>query len=120
MAKHRRRRKDMQQEIVTPKYSTTQGGTLTGEHIEVGYYRMPGGTGAKPHQHPNEQIVCILEGRLKYRIGDEEGIAEGGDVLHMPPNVEHETQALEEVVFVSSKNLVQGVGSRIGSIPVEG
>jgi quercetin dioxygenase-like cupin family protein len=73
---------------------------------------MAKGTGADAHAHPNEQIIYLLEGKLRARVGNEERIVEPGDVIHVPPNVEHEVRALEDSAFVSSKNLVDGKGSR--------
>jgi quercetin dioxygenase-like cupin family protein len=103
---------DLAQEVISPHYSTATGGTVTGEVIEVGRYRMAGGTGADPHRHPNEQIIYVLEGRLRARVGEEERIVTPGDVIHVPPNVVHEIRALEDSLFLSSKNLVDGKGSR--------
>ena len=99
-------------EVISPHYSTATGGTITGAVIEVGRYRMAGGTGADPHKHPNEQIVYLLQGRLRAHVGGEEQIVEAGEVIHVPPNVVHEIRALEDSVFLSSKNLVGGKGSR--------
>jgi quercetin dioxygenase-like cupin family protein len=98
-------------EVISPHYSTATGGTVTGSIIEVGRYRMAGGTGAEPHKHPNEQIIYLLKGRLRARVGDEERTVEAGEVIHVPPNVVHEVRALEDSVFLSSKNLVDGKGS---------
>ena len=99
-------------EVISPHYSTATGGTVTGSIIEVGRYRMAGGTGADPHAHPNEQIIYVLNGRLRARVGDEERIVEAGEIIHVPPNVVHEIRALEDSAFLSSKNLVDGKGSR--------
>ena len=99
-------------EVISPHYSTATGGTVTGAIIEVGRYRMAGGTGADPHEHPNEQIIYLLNGRLRAHVGDEEQIVEAGEVIHVPPNVVHEIRAIEDSVFLSSKNLVDGEGSR--------
>ncbi len=103
---------ELTDEVISPHYSTATGGTVTGEVIEVGRYRMAKGTGADPHKHPNEQIIYLLEGKLKARVGGEERIVEPGEVIHIPPNVVHEIRALEPTVFLSSKNLVDGKGSR--------
>lgn len=103
---------DLPQEVISPHYSTATGGTVTGEVIEVGRYRMARGTGAEAHRHPNEQIIYVLEGRLRARVGDDERVVASGDVVHIPPNVVHEIRALEDSLFLSSKNLVDGKGSR--------
>jgi quercetin dioxygenase-like cupin family protein len=99
-------------EVISPHYSTATGGTVTGAVIEVGRYRMAGGTGADPHTHPNEQIIYVLQGRLRARVGGEERVVGVGEVVHVPPNIEHEIRALEDSMFLSSKNLVDGKGSK--------
>ncbi len=103
---------DLNDEVISPHYSTATGGTVTGAVIEVGRYRMAKGTGADPHKHPNEQIIYLLEGKLQARVGDEERTVGPGEVIHVPPNVVHEVRALEHSLFLSSKNLVDGKGSR--------
>lgn len=110
------------QETVSPHYSTAAGGTVTGEVIEVGKYGMKKGTGADSHRHPNEQIVYVLRGKLRVRIENEERILGPGDVAHFPSNIVHEVRALEDSEFLSSKNLVDGKGSRgwSAAAPVHG
>ena len=99
----------MTPELVTPDYSTAAGGTIRGEKIEVGCYRYPPGTGAKPHAHPNEQMICVLEGRLRCRIGPEERVLGPGEVMHIPAMVEHEVTALAEAVrVIFCKDVVPG------------
>lgn len=100
------------QETISPHYSTAAGGTVTGDVIEVGKYRMAKGTGADPHRHPNEQIVYVLRGKLRVRVEQEERTLEPGDVVHFPSNIIHEVRALEDSEFLSSKNLVEGKGSK--------
>ncbi|HLW46305.1 MAG TPA: cupin domain-containing protein [bacterium] len=99
-------------EVISPHYSTATGGTVTGAVIEVGRYRMAAGTGAEPHKHPNEQIIYILQGRLRVRVAGEQRVVGVGEAVHFPPNVEHEVRALEDSLFLSSKNLVDGKGSK--------
>lgn len=100
------------QETISPHYSTAFGGTVTGAKIEVGLYRMAAGTGADPHKHPNEQIIYVLSGRLRARVGNEEAEAVPGSVIHVPSDVVHEVRALEDSMFLSSKDLVEGRGSK--------
>lgn len=99
------------QETISPHYSTAFGGTVTGAKIEVGLYRMQAGTGADPHRHPNEQIIYVLSGLLRARVGSEEAEVGAGSVIHVPPDVVHEIRAIENSAFLSSKDLVEGKGS---------
>ncbi len=103
---------ELPSETISPHYSTAAGGTVTGAKIEVGLYRMPAGTGAAPHRHPNEQIVYILRGRVRARIGQQAQEVSAGGVIHIPADTAHEIHALEDTQFISSKDLVEGKGSK--------
>ena len=80
--------------------------TIRGKRIEMSYYRYPAGTVKKPHTHPEEQIVAILKGRMRYRVKGEEKILGPGEAVHIPANVEHDNSAVDgEVEFISCKDL---------------
>lgn len=93
--------------LIAPGYSTAHGPTITGKELEMGYYTEPKGTGAKPHHHPSEQIILVLSGRLRMRIGSETREIGPGEVALVPGDREHEQQALEDGTrFVSFKEAV--------------
>ena len=48
-----------------PDYSSVEGGCVEGDRMIVALMRMPAGTGAEAHSHPNEQWIYILEGHLQ-------------------------------------------------------
>jgi quercetin dioxygenase-like cupin family protein len=55
------------------------------------------------HSHENEQFTYILEGALRFWIGDdekEEVVVGAGEVLHIPSNVFHKAEALEDTLDV--------------------
>jgi len=55
------------------------------------------------HQHENEQLTYILEGALRFWIGEdekEERVIRAGEVLHIPSNVWHKAEALEDTLDV--------------------
>ena len=55
------------------------------------------------HHHENEQLTYILEGALRFRLGDnldEEVVVSAGEVLHIPSNYPHEAEALEDTLDV--------------------
>lgn len=100
---------NMERTVVSPHYSTATGPTIKGAKIEVGRYRYAAGTGANPHRHPEEQVITILEGRLRIRVGTEERIVGPGEAVHIPPNVEHEAWTVDgEAEVLSCKNIVAG------------
>ncbi len=54
------------------------------------------------HAHENEQFACVISGELRFGIGPEgsderyEVTVGPGDVLHLPANVQHSADALED------------------------
>ena len=48
------------------------------------------------HAHDSEQMTFVLEGSLKFVIAGEETIVREGEVLHIPPNVPHQCEALDD------------------------
>jgi quercetin dioxygenase-like cupin family protein len=94
----------MPEPVVAPGHSTAYGPTITGKELEIGYYTEPKGSGAKPHHHPSEQIIMVLKGKLRMRIGNEVGDLGPGEAALIPGNQEHEQMALEDGTrFVSFK-----------------
>ena len=103
----------IEKEFVTPQHSTAYGALASGESIEVGYLSFTAGEGAEPHQHPHEQIMVVLTGRVRARLGDEEQELGPGSGFHAPPNLLHGVTAIEDTEVISCKNIVGGVGHRI-------
>jgi quercetin dioxygenase-like cupin family protein len=77
----------------------------------VGLMRMPAGTGAAPHSHPNEQWIYILEGTFVAQIGDTAVEAKPGSVIYVPANVVHSGKATadRDVVFFTVKDASHGL-----------
>jgi quercetin dioxygenase-like cupin family protein len=98
---------EMNRSVISPQYSSAEGPTIKGGQIEVGRYRFAPGTGSKPHQHPEEQVINVLSGKLRVRIGNEERILGPGEAALVPANTEHEARATDsEVEIISCKNIV--------------
>jgi len=90
--------------LVAPGHSTAQGPTITGNELEMGYYTEPKGTGARPHHHKSEQIILVLSGRLKMRVGTEVREIGPGEAALIMSDQEHEQKALEDGTrFISFK-----------------
>lgn len=70
----------------------------------VGLIRVewPAGTRTTPHNHANELVVFLVEGRLKAFSGDKEFTLEPGDLVVVPAYVEHSYEALEDSVTVEA------------------
>ena len=97
---------ELEADLITPKYSPARGPFVQGEKIMMGCFFYPAGGDVKPHSHPNEQIVSMVTGKAKIRIGDEERIVGPGDVYMIPANTEHVSETLEDREVIVCKNVV--------------
>lgn len=76
---------------------------ITGERTMLAHVYLKKGCIVPRHQHDNEQITYILEGSLKFWIGEdekEERVIRAGEVLYIPSNVWHKAEALEDTLDV--------------------
>ena len=75
---------------------------ISGEQAMLAQIYLEKGAVVPMHSHENEQITFLLEGVLKFWIGEEreEMILHAGEVLHIPSNVPHQAEALEECLDV--------------------
>lgn len=74
---------------------------ITGDGMMLAHVFLKQGCVVPKHQHPNEQFTYIIKGALRFRIGDDgadEVIVRAGDVLHIPSDVWHEAEALEDTL----------------------
>jgi quercetin dioxygenase-like cupin family protein len=94
-----------------PEYSTANGACVEGDRMIVGLMRMPAGTGAEPHSHPNEQWIYILEGTFRAEVGGKQVEAKPGSVIYVPSNVVHSGKATADadVVFFTVKDASHGL-----------
>jgi len=89
-----------------PDYSTVHGSCVEGERMIAALMRMPAGSGADMHSHPNEQWIYILEGTMRGEIGGKavEGVA--GTALYLPAGTLHTLKATtdRDVMFFTVKD----------------
>jgi mannose-6-phosphate isomerase-like protein (cupin superfamily) len=68
-----------------PGYSTAHGPVVEGERMQIGLMRMPRGTGGRPHSHPNEQWVYVLQGTLDAEVDGVKCRVPAGSLMYIPP-----------------------------------
>ena len=92
-------------------YSTAHGPVVEGERIQVGLIRMPRGTGARPHSHPNEQWIYVLRGTLESEVAGVKSRVSPGMLVYVPANAVHSALASpeEDVLFFTAKDLSHGI-----------
>jgi quercetin dioxygenase-like cupin family protein len=89
-----------------PDYSSVEGSIGEGDKMIVALMRMPAGTGAEAHSHPNEQWIYILEGTFQGEIEGKKFEAKAGSVVYVPSNAIHSGKATPDadVVFFTCKD----------------
>ena len=76
---------------------------ITGDSMMIAHVYLAKGAIVPKHSHHNEQITYILEGVLRFRLGDDESEivdVAAGEVLTIPGNVPHAAEALEDTLDV--------------------
>jgi quercetin dioxygenase-like cupin family protein len=75
---------------------------ITGDQVMLTHVYLKKGCIVPKHSHMNEQFSYILEGALKFFVGDkgDEIVVRAGEVLHLPGDVPHEAHALEDTLDV--------------------
>jgi quercetin dioxygenase-like cupin family protein len=94
-----------------PEYSSANGTCVEGDRMMVALMRMPAGTGAQAHSHPNEQWIFVLEGTLDCEVGGKGARVQAGSVVYVPSNVVHSTKVVgdRDVVFFTCKDTSHGL-----------
>jgi len=80
---------------------------ITGTHTMIAHIYLKKDGLVPKHSHHNEQITYVLDGALKFLLGeaqDEEVIVRSGEVLTIPPNLPHSALALEDTLDVDIFN----------------
>ncbi|MEJ2217936.1 MAG: cupin domain-containing protein [Gemmatimonadota bacterium] len=76
---------------------------IGGERMMLAHVYLDKGCVVPKHAHENEQISYILEGALHFWLGEDESeevVVRAGEVLHIPSNLPHKAEALEDTVDV--------------------
>jgi len=91
---------DLPKEAVNAKLARR---LITGDRVMLAHVYLKQGCVVPKHAHENEQFTYILDGALKFFVGEDgrrEVVVRAGEVLHLPANVPHEAHALEDTLDV--------------------
>ena len=94
----------MPREVVSPLLERR---LITCERMMIAHVYLKKGCIVPKHSHENEQITYILEGALRFHIGEDEKqevIVRAGEVLTIPSMVPHMAEALEDTLDVDIFN----------------
>jgi quercetin dioxygenase-like cupin family protein len=76
---------------------------ITGDRMMITHVYLKKGCVVPKHHHMNEQITYVLEGALRFTIGaggEEKVDVRAGEVLHIPSDLPHSAEALEDTLDV--------------------
>lgn len=91
---------DIPREAVTPALGRK---LVTGDRMMLAKVFLDEGCVVPKHSHDNEQLTWIVEGALRFKLGEEgrhEVTVRAGEVLHIPSGLAHEAVALEDTLDV--------------------
>jgi quercetin dioxygenase-like cupin family protein len=88
-----------------PSYEHTPGGAVRFFHgdehglgsVSVAMSSNPPGGVGRTHRHPCGEVFVVYEGRGVYTVGDNEIVAEPGDIVVVPPDTWHSFRAEGDV-----------------------
>lgn len=79
---------------------------FTGERMMLAHVHLDRGAIVPMHSHDNEQLTWVVEGALRFWVGEEgsddfqELVVQAGEVLFIPSGVPHRAEALEDTLDV--------------------
>jgi quercetin dioxygenase-like cupin family protein len=92
--------KDMPKEALKPNLERR---LISTERMMLAQVFLEKGCLVPKHEHENEQLTYILEGVLRFWLGEDESEVvdvHAGDVLHLPSYLPHRAEALEDTLDV--------------------
>lgn len=79
---------------------------IIGEQMMISQVHLEKGCVVASHAHDNEQFACVVSGRIRFGLGNENSSdfeqveLVAGDVLHLPSNVLHSAEAIEDTLIL--------------------
>jgi quercetin dioxygenase-like cupin family protein len=97
-----------------PGYSTAHGPVVEGDRMQIGLMRMSKGTGSRPHSHPNEQWIYVMQGTLESEVAGVKSRGGVGSLIYIPANAVHSAVATpdSDVVFLTAKDMSHGIAGK--------
>lgn len=71
---------------------------VVGSEVMVSRVRLDTGCVVAMHAHANEQMACVLSGRIRFLLGPDgsrDCVLGAGEVLHIPANEPHGAEVIE-------------------------
>ena len=81
---------------------------IAGEREMLAQIYVKRGALVPMHTHESEQMTYVLQGALRFLVAGEEVIVREGEVLHIPSNTPHQTEALEDTFELDVFSPIRG------------
>ena len=91
--------------VIAGAYSDARGPVVRGDFTELTLVQLDVGEGGRTHTHEGEQFVFVIEGLLRFLVGDDEFEVGTGQAAFVPSDVPHGSEALDRTRALSFKNL---------------
>ena len=85
-----------QEEPIEQLTSSTGRQLVHTETMTVARIHLRAGAVVPRHAHRHEQVANVLEGSLRFVVGDEEHVVSAGESMIVPSGAPHEVEALED------------------------
>lgn len=85
----------IEREQMNPEFARQ---VIHGDNMTVARVYLKKGSIVPRHSHANEQIMLLLEGKLKFIFDDREVVVQPGQNLQIPGNEPHGVESLEDSV----------------------
>src|SRR5689334_10016454 len=76
---------------------------ITGDRMMLAHVYLKKGCVVPKHSHENEQLTYILDGALRFWLGEDESeevVVRAGEVLVIPSHLPHKAEAIEDTLDV--------------------
>jgi quercetin dioxygenase-like cupin family protein len=91
---------DLPREELSPRIGRR---LITGDQMMIAHVYLLEGAIVPQHSHHNEQLTYIVEGKLRFYLGDDGAEVvdvAAGEVLHIPAHLPHRAEALADTLDV--------------------
>jgi quercetin dioxygenase-like cupin family protein len=83
-----------------PMNAATERRYINSDRVTLARFELKRGGVVPRHSHENEQVSYIVSGALRFKVGGEEVVVRGGEVIQIPSWVEHEVDILEDTIAI--------------------
>ena len=73
---------------------------FTLKQVMSAYFQIDPGVVIGQHSHPHEQMGMLIQGKMKWRIGDKETILQAPALYRIPSNEPHQVEILGNEVAI--------------------